>query len=651
MTGARAATYLFCGLTVAAVGQGLLALSVAPAAGDAALLAVATLVALCPLAAGLLVNRHAPRSVVGPILASSAPVLVGAAGGQLYDRAAVDGELPTSTAWAALSQGSWMLLFLPAAFLLLYFPNGRLPGPRWRVVPAAFVVVLVIFQIGAAFTTEPYAEPYEDMSHPSSPLLAALAVAVLPVFLGLLVASVVSLFVRYRRATPTEQHQLRWLQLAAVSLPVTLLLCWTSYLLFDGPDLVLLGLVFVYVSFPAATAIAVIRHDLYDVDRAIVLATAYTALGAVLLLVFTAASATAGLLVGGDSTVIAVVATALCALALGPARDRLSARVARSLYPGRQRALDAIEDLRRRVHAGAAVPEQLDSVLRLALDDPSVRVGYPAPGRATYVDRDGRVVSLSEHCYPVTLAGQRVGVIAAGADSQAWLLRDVADEAALLVEMARLRLELAQAVQDVEASRSRLLLAGYEERRRLEMDLHDGAQQRLVSLGMSLRLAQRHLGDGTVDMDTVIDGAVAEIGTAVSELRQIAHGLRPSSLDDGLAAALSNLTRSVPIRVELEVPADEPPDHISTTAYYVASEALANAIKHADAGSVALCVRQDGARLRVTVRDDGRGGALIEPGSGLAGLRDRVQALGGTLGVTSGPGAGTVVEAVLPCAS
>jgi signal transduction histidine kinase len=193
--------------------------------------------------------------------------------------------------------------------------------------------------------------------------------------------------------------------------------------------------------------------------------------------------------------------------------------------------------------------------------------------------------------------------------------------------------------------------AGYEERRRLELDLHDGAQQRLVSLGMALRLAQRHLGDGSLDLDEVLDEAVAEIGTAVSELRQIAHGLRPSSLDDGLTAALENLTRNTPLPVMLDLHAEDLPDHVSTTAYYVASEAVANTLKHASAGAIAMSVdRRDGV-VRVKVSDDGRGGATIRPGSGLAGLRDRVGAIGGTLGIRSLAGAGTVVEAVLPCES
>jgi signal transduction histidine kinase len=224
-------------------------------------------------------------------------------------------------------------------------------------------------------------------------------------------------------------------------------------------------------------------------------------------------------------------------------------------------------------------------------------------------------------------------------------------DAAVLVEMGRLRAELHAALRVVEASRSRLVRAGYEERHRLELDLHDGAQQRLVSLGMSLRIAQRHLLDGSVDVDALIDASVAEIGTAVVELRQIAHGLRPSSLDDGLGPALENLTRSSPVPVALDVDAPNLPDDVSTTCYFVASVAVANAVKHADPGAIAMTVRRTGDVVSVRVSDDGCGGAVARPGSGLAGLHDRVGALGGTFGIRTTPGAGTVVEAVLPCES
>jgi signal transduction histidine kinase len=255
------------------------------------------------------------------------------------------------------------------------------------------------------------------------------------------------------------------------------------------------------------------------------------------------------------------------------------------------------------------------------------------------------------YCAPVRLGGQEIGVLVQGGAGTKELLREIASACALLIEVVRLRIELGQALRDAESSRARLLQVGYRERRRLERDLHDGAQQRLVSLGMAIRLAQRHLDDGTVDVDGLLDQSVAELGTAVAELRQIAHGLRPSSLDDGLAPALTALVGSVPLPVTLTVCPDELPDDVATTAYYVVSEAVVNAVKHADAGAIGLTVARLDGRLTVQVSDDGLGGARMRPGAGLAGLADRVAAAGGALNLSSPRGRGTVVEAVLPCAS
>ncbi|MGB4136828.1 MAG: histidine kinase, partial [Microbacterium sp.] len=191
---------------------------------------------------------------------------------------------------------------------------------------------------------------------------------------------------------------------------------------------------------------------------------------------------------------------------------------------------------------------------------------------------------------------------------------------------------------------------GYEERRRLERDLHDGAQQRLVALGMRLRVLQRATApdDGVSD---ALDAAVAELGTAVAELRRLAHGVRPSALDDGLGAALAGLERLSPGIVELDVRAGELPDAVATTAYFVVSEAVANALRHSGASRVQVVVRHVDDVLRVRVADDGCGGASLRPAGGLTGLSDRVRALGGRLRVLSPSGDGTTVEATLPCAS
>ena len=172
-------------------------------------------------------------------------------------------------------------------------------------------------------------------------------------------------------------------------------------------------------------------------------------------------------------------------------------------------------------------------------------------------------------------------------DERPGLLADVLRAAALPVEVARLRGELRRRLEEVEESRARIVRAGDEERRRLERDLHDGAQQRLVALGMALRRVQRRVA-GDPEAARALDGAVDEVAEAVRDLREIARGLRPGMLDDGLGPALADLARRTPLAVDVEAPADRAPAEIETAAYYVVSEALANAVKHAEATRVSV---------------------------------------------------------------
>jgi signal transduction histidine kinase len=201
----------------------------------------------------------------------------------------------------------------------------------------------------------------------------------------------------------------------------------------------------------------------------------------------------------------------------------------------------------------------------------------------------------------------------------------------------------------VQASRARIVTAGYEERRRLERDLHDGVQQRLVALGMGLRRAQRLSQDP--DVDRSLDGAVDEIGEAVNDLREIARGLRPGTLDAGLAPALADLARRTPLDIEITAPRERLPEEIETAAYYVVSEAVTNIVKHAGASRVDATVERENGAVRVRVVDDGRGGATVPSGGGLAGLADRVAAHGGSMELHSAPGDGTRLEVTLPCGS
>lgn len=647
---AIAASLLAGALLVA--GVALAALAPTPTA--LATIAVGLAVAPVSAALGVLVARRQPGNVVGLLLC-----LVGFAVSFTVARdvgwqvLAGRPDTPEWAGWlvAGLNEGAWWV-FVFVALLLLHFPDGRPPGRRWRWIPAALVVCGIVVQAAGAFGTEPFRPPLQDLLRPLGPApmwLDASGFVAFLVLLVLLPVCAVSLVFRFRRSDQVRRGQIKWLALAGVGIPLYPLLCLVEIAVWGRPGWFSLAVVIAgLVGVPVATTIAVLRHDLYDVDKALAGAVTWGLITVVLLGIYGSASLAAGLLLGRGSPAAAAVATALCALALSPLRVRLQHAVDRRLYPLRRNAFAAIGTLHRETGAGRARPDELQQVLRSALRDPALRVGFRIPGTDAFIDAGGAVVDPTGGT-PVLLGGAQIGVLVPGRGTASpELLRQVARRCTTLVEVVRLRLELSRALREVEASRARLVQRGDEERRRLERDLHDGAQQRLVSLGMAIRLAQRHLGDGTVDVDELLDHSVAELGIAVAELRQIAHGLRPTSLDDGLPAAVATLVRTVPIGVDMDVCADPLPDDVATTAYYVVSEAVANAVKHADATCIGLRVTRVDGHVVVRVSDDGRGGAIVRNGSGLA---DRVAALGGSLHVESPPGRGTVVEAALPCAS
>jgi len=368
----------------------------------------------------------------------------------------------------------------------------------------------------------------------------------------------------------------------------------------------------------------------------------------VVILGYAATAFGVGLLLGRESALVAALVATVGALLLAPVRSRLQRRIDQRFFPLRRTALRAIADLQDRVHSGTGQPEEIEQVLRTALGDDDLRVGLRIPGAEGLRDLSGR--PMSDTGVPVRLGEVQVGALSSPSAASQSVLLDCATEIATLLEVARLREQLAAAVREVEASRTRLVQAGTAERLRLERDLHDGAQQRLVALGMALRVAQRDLTAGDTAY-AVLDHGVAQLATAVAELRQIAHGLRPSSLDDGLVAALEAWSRDLPTPIEVEAGIGELSDDIATTAYFVAAEAVTNATRYADAQRIVVRVSQSDSSVVISVSDDGCGGARPTPGSGLAGLADRVAALRGTLTVESPLGGGTLVRAVLPCGS
>ena len=203
---------------------------------------------------------------------------------------------------------------------------------------------------------------------------------------------------------------------------------------------------------------------------------------------------------------------------------------------------------------------------------------------------------------------------------------------------------------ELRASRARILEAGDTERRRIERDLHDGAQQRLLGIRLALQLARGRLGEGATEVRTLLSEADAEMHAALDELRTLARGLHPAVLTDhGLGAALGSLARRAPVPVHMGgVPAERLPAPVEAAVYFLTAEALANVAKYAQASQVTVDVSLTGQRVRVDIVDDGIGGADESAGSGISGLRDRMEALGGTLEVESPRGGGTHLHAELP---
>jgi signal transduction histidine kinase len=317
----------------------------------------------------------------------------------------------------------------------------------------------------------------------------------------------------------------------------------------------------------------------------------------------------------------------------------------------------AVEELMSKLEHTPARGELRDA-LAAALGDPSIELAYWLPHRQGYVDADGgglelpqggrRAVAEIEH------DGRPVAAIVHDATllDQPQLIRSVGAAAALALENERLEAELRAQIQEVRASRTRLVEAQDTARRRLERSLHDGAQQRLASLALSLRLARSRIEKDPSAATEMIEAAEKELGHAIDELRELARGIHPAVLTDrGLAAALESLVTRSPMPVEVaELPKERLPPQVESAAYLVVAEALRNSSRYADATGAVVRVAKDNGLALVEVKDDGVGGADPSRGTGLRMLGDRLSAIDGSLEVVSAPGEGTIVYAEIPCA-
>ena len=306
------------------------------------------------------------------------------------------------------------------------------------------------------------------------------------------------------------------------------------------------------------------------------------------------------------------------------------------------------------VELGEARSATLRGELARALGDPSLEIGYWLPDRAEFVDAEGHLLRL-----PALGSGRSVTIVEREGQPVAVLVHDpavledpglleaVTSAAQLAGSNARLQAEVRARVEELAASRRRILAARDEERRRLERRLHDGAEARLGELAVTLRRGQRSASDERTREQ--IAHAEDQLTRTLEELRRLAHGLHPRVLaEHGLESALAALAKDFPLPVEINVASAQLPQQVAVAAYFVCAEALANVAKHAAAAGVAIAVTASEDRVKVEIADDGVGGADPRRGSGLRGLADRVETLGGTFRVESDPDHGTHLAADIP---
>jgi signal transduction histidine kinase len=602
---------------------------------------------------GAVIAVHRPGHPVGWLFLAlgAAMMLAGPVDGYAtYGLLGSPGSLPAADVAALVADQEWIPWLVLTSLVLHLTPDGHFLSPRWRLAGLATVVSGGLTMALSVLSRQPFESPFQSVPNPFGvaavqPAADVLRTCAVYVMGCGLIASAVSLVVRFRRSRGDERRRLLWLVYVVVPAPLFVVLAYAGSRA-DQDVLTILGTSGFVTLVPVAAGLSVLRYRLYDVERIVAATATWTASSLLLVGVYAAVVWLAARAAPSGPMPPAVSAAlgALTAVAVAaPARRGLQDALDRQFN---RRAHEA-----RRVVAAALSAEvagvDVESVLRRALADPALTVAYPGAA-GTWVTATGEPVVTAVHV-DVDRHGRVVARIAFDPDrTSAEAVRRVAELAAAELDNTRLRAELAHQLAEVHASRRRLARAQRRERRRIERDLHDGAQQRL--LGLAFQLQSARLNGEPDRMRQALAQGAEQAREAVRDLRALANGLHPAALEDGgLAAALDDMARHSPVPVQLTVSVGRLDRGLEFTAWSVIGEAVVNAQKHAAASAIRVDVHRQDGRLHLRVDDDGRGGANPD-GPGLRGLRDRVETVRGVLTVESAPG-GTAIEAVLPCGS
>jgi signal transduction histidine kinase len=627
---------------------------------------------------GALIASRRPENPIGWLLSATA-----------FAYALASVSIVLGPSWRRYSDwlGNWIWLLgiaLGITFVLLLFPNGHLPSRRWRPVAWFAGVALGIFVVGSALapgvidgSDPPSVNPFGLGGTLGHAVFGAMrVVGMFGILLGA-VLSLASLVFRYRSGDRIEREQLRWLIFAGLLVILGFLVSGLVGAMISDPtatDVSNAISSIVVSTVPVAIGIAILRYRLYDIDVVLNKTVVYGALAAFITGVYIAIVVGIGALFGrgGQPNVaLSILATAVVAVAFQPVRERVQRFANHLVYGKRATPYEILSEFSDRLGGAYRTEELLPRMARiLAEGTGAARTGVwlvsgaqLRPDAAWPEDAPPQsslpLEPFPESFIPVRHQGELLGGLSLEkrpgepfTATEQKLVEDLAGQAGLVLRNVRLTEELLARVEDLKASRQRLVAAQDEERRKLERNLHDGAQQQLVALSVKARLAQQIVHGDPDKVGQMLQQIQADTSDALENLRDLARGIYPPLLaDQGLVTALEAQARkaAVPTTVEGDGIGRFGQD-VEAAVYFSCLEALQNVAKYAGASRASIVLSSGNGSLTFTVTDDGRG---FDPtstgyGSGLQGIADRLAALGGTLAVQSSPNRSTTIEGRLP---
>ncbi|MFL5790278.1 MAG: histidine kinase [Actinomycetota bacterium] len=615
---------------------------------------------------GFVVLQKRPRNTLGWLMLAMG--LPAALPFQDYAEYALVKGLPGASVGLALSEPTWVPFIGISGFLLLLFPDGHLPTPRWRWFGWLCGIGLVVLSLVVLFGSGTFG----DIGHPEiqNPwglhvldLLGGWIYVTTIVAPLVVVGGAVAVFRRLRRATdPVERQQLRWLAWAAVLIAGAYVLAFIPELIFGSEqsnwnDVFATLAVASFVLIPITIGIAILRYRLYDIDVVIRKTVVFAVLAVFIAVVYVGIVAGISVFVSTlSSTVASAIAAAVVALAIQPVRGWAQRTADRVVYGKRATPYEVLTEFGENLAETYGADDVLDRLARVLGE------GVGAERARVWLGTDGtrRVVAAwpedaagdDDLIEPVRHQGEVLGALSVTMPANDQIDEPRTELVTGLAAQAGLVLRNVGLVEDLRESRRRLVAAQDVERRKLERNIHDGAQQQLVALTVKLRLARSVLEKDPARVDGMLEQLADETQRALEDLRDLARGIYPPLLaDKGLGAALDAQARRspVPVIVEADGVGRFAPE-VEAAVYFSCLEAMQNVAKYAAASAATVSLREAPDRLEFRVHDDGVGfdAGATSYGTGLQGIADRLAALGGTLAVSSAPGNGTAITGSLP---